>query len=228
MNLNAVSADLLKRPDLPLVIEQVRHQLEGEAKRREKFRDWLGEDQKAEYINGEIIMHTPVKRNHLRVSENLTTLLGIHIRLHQQGIIMVEKALIGLTRNDYEPDICYFTKERAAVFTDDRVVFPAPDFVVEIVSKKTSKIDRGIKHTDYASHGVIEYWIIDPARKTLEQFVRVGNDTEFMPASKLLIGQIVSSVVIAGFDIPVAALFEEDACLEALKKMIQPDSTGKL
>lgn len=220
MNVHAVSADLLKRPDVTLVIEQVKHQLEDEAKRREKFRDWLNEDKKAEYINGEIIVHTPVKRNHLQVSENLATLLGIYIRLHQQGVVMVEKALIGLTRNDYEPDICYFTKERAAAFTEDQVVFPAPDFVVEILSKKTAKIDRGIKHTDYASHGVREYWIIDPTRKTLEQFIRMGNDTEFMPASKLLIGQNVSSVVIGGFDIPVAALFEEEACTDTLKKLI--------
>ncbi len=37
---------------------------------------------------------------------------------------------------------------------------------------------------DYAAHGVREYWIIDPNRQTLEQFIRPGEDTEFMPANK--------------------------------------------
>lgn len=34
-------------------------------------------------------------------------LLRVYIRLKKLGIIMVEKALIGLTRNDYEPDIAF-------------------------------------------------------------------------------------------------------------------------
>lgn len=44
---------------------------------------------------------------------------------------MIEKATIGLTRNDYEPDICFFTAEKAAQFTEDQMIFPTPDFVVE-------------------------------------------------------------------------------------------------
>ena len=49
--------------------------------------------------------------------------------------------------------------------------FPAPDLVVEILSESTKKRDRGIKFVDYAAHGVYEYWIVDPSKKCLEQYV---------------------------------------------------------
>ncbi|MDZ4682970.1 MAG: hypothetical protein SGI94_21180 [Saprospiraceae bacterium] len=54
MNTAAISAELLKRPDLPLVLKQVQHSLDNEAKRHHEFREWLEEDAKAEFINGEV------------------------------------------------------------------------------------------------------------------------------------------------------------------------------
>ncbi len=217
MNSAAAVAQLLKRPDLPLVMNRLQQQLDAEAKRRQAFREWLDEDKKAEFINGEIFMHSPVKRIHWKVSERLSTMLGVYVRLHIQGEIMVEKGLVGLTRNDYEPDLAYYSHEKASAFTDDQMVFPAPDFVVEILSKSTAKNDRGIKLIDYAAHGVREYWIVDPEKQQVEQYLRVGEDTEFMPANKHLAGQNIESKVIAGFEIPVEAIFDEALCAETLK-----------
>ena len=42
------------------------------------------------------------------------------------------------------------------------MLFPAPDFAVEVLSPSTQKNNRGIKFDDYALHNVSEYWIIDP------------------------------------------------------------------
>jgi len=78
--------------------------------------------------------------------------------------------MVELTRNDYEPDLCFWGKEKSAGFTDETMLHPAPDFVVEILSKKTAKTDRTTKFQDYADHGVPEYWIIDPRIKTVEQY----------------------------------------------------------
>lgn len=219
MTATAFKEELLKRPDLPTLFQQLKTHLEDESARRVQFREWLDEDKKAEFINGEIILHSPVKRRHLRVSANLSTLLGVYTRMRRLGVIMVEKALIGLTRNDYEPDLVFFRRELAETFDDEQMVFPAPDFIVEILSKSTAKVDRGIKRTDYAAHGVREYWIIDPARREVEQYIRAGNDLEFMPANKLIIGQTLNSTAIPGFEIPVLALFDEVACAEALQAL---------
>lgn len=220
MSIATLSAELLKRPDLPLLMAEVKRQLDDEAIRRHAFREWLDEDKKAEFINGEVVMHSPVKRIHLKISGNLTLLLDIHVRRHKLGVIMAEKALVTLTRNDYEPDISFYVRERAAAFTDDQMLFPAPDLVVEILSKSTAKYDRGIKLTDYAAHGVREYWIIDPAHEVVEQYLRVGDDEVFMPPSKLHIGHTLASKIIQGFEIPVEAIFQDDACAEALRALV--------
>jgi Uma2 family endonuclease len=53
--------------------------------------------------------------------------------------------------------------------------FPAPDFIAEILSPSTEENDRNIKSTDYAAHGVSEYWIIDPAYRIVEQYLLEKN-----------------------------------------------------
>ena len=44
----------------------------------------------------------------------------------------------------------------------------APDFVLEIASESTHRIDRGVKRDLYAGMGVLEYWQYDPAGSYLE------------------------------------------------------------
>ena len=50
-------------------------------------------------------------------------------------------------------------------------VHGAPDLVVEVLSPSTVKHDRGRKKQVYEQCGVKEYWIVDPANKTLEQYL---------------------------------------------------------
>ena len=42
---------------------------------------------------------------------------------------------------------------------------------MEIISESTKDRDYGIKMTDYALHGVKEYWIVDPENLTVEQYL---------------------------------------------------------
>lgn len=103
---------------------------------------------KAEFINGEIVLHSPVKKRHFSVTDLLSSLLSFYVRINKLGRVATEKAMIALTRNDYEPDLVFFSKEKYDTFTDDQMLFPAPDFVVEILSKKTAARDRGLKKQD--------------------------------------------------------------------------------
>ena len=50
-------------------------------------------------------------------------------------------------------------------------VHGAPDLVLEVLSPSTARYDRGRKKDIYEACGVREYWIADPANKTLEQYV---------------------------------------------------------
>ncbi len=219
--MNALLEKILQSPDAQIVIDKAKAILLKEKKKRQDFYDWLKPDIKAEFINGETILHSPVKRSHLEASDNLNRLLSIYVDKHQLGICSTEKALISLTRNDYEPDICYWNNEKASTFHADTMLHPAPDFVVEILSKGTEQRDRGVKFQDYAAHGIKEYWIVDTKAKTVEQFVLSDLEAiEYTLHTKHTLSDMIQSVVISGFEIPVLAIFDKGKNLEILSSII--------
>lgn len=213
--------ELLEAPDAKLVIERAQAILADEAQRRKAFREWLRDDIKAEFINGEVIMHSPVKRRHLDATANLMTLLRVFVHLHDLGAVDSEKALIGLTRNDYEPDICYWNQETASSFQDDQMEHPAPDLIVEILSKSTTGRDRGIKFEDYAAHGVQEYWIIDPVRKSVEQYQLDEPTMAFASGATFYLNDTLTALTVPGFKIPVQAIFDKKVNLDTLQLLMK-------
>ena len=52
----------------------------------------------------------------------------------------------------------------------------APDLAVEVVSPTSGRHDRVTKLGWYASIGVGEYWLVDPATRTIERLVLVQSD----------------------------------------------------
>jgi Uma2 family endonuclease len=212
---------ILEKPDAIVIFSELKRRISEEAKRRHEFREWLDEDKKAEFVNGEVIMHSPVKKKHSRVSKLLTRITGIYAEMQGLGEIMYEKALVALSRNDYEPDMVFYRKEEADKQHDDQMIFPAPDFVVEILSKSTAKYDRGIKKDDYAAHGIEEYWIIDPTKRQIEQYLLIGTATTYMLPYIYKYDDDIESRVITGFKIPVAALFDDKINLQALQQLMK-------
>ncbi|MEM9481932.1 MAG: Uma2 family endonuclease, partial [Verrucomicrobiota bacterium] len=208
---------LLDDPTLPEKVEALASLLEDEATRRLRFYDEIRDDQKAEFINGEVIMHSPAKERHLTVRDNLHELLRRFVQIHKLGIIRGEKALCAFPRNDYEPDVCFFGLEKTAKIDADTMKFPVPDFICEVLSDSTEKHDRGVKFQDYLAHGVAEYWLVDPLEKVVEQYV--AKDGEFDLRMKSGSGEI-SSTVINGFKIPVTAIFDEAENLKVLRELL--------
>lgn len=218
MSLAEVKSKLLKMPDVILLLNDIQKEIASENKKRLAFREWIDDSFKAEFINGEVIMHSPAKRRHLKVSDYLSRIISIYASHKTNGVVMVEKAMIALTRNDYEPDIVYFKYDKAADFTEDQMLFPAPDFVVEILSKRTAKRDRGIKMEDYAAHGIEEYWIIDAHKMQVEQYILLTDDKVYTPVAIYLKSEMIKSKSIEGFEIPVMAIFDEKTNIETLKE----------
>lgn len=144
---NDIAEQLLEMPNAPLVIQKVQQALATEQRLRKHFYEIVTEDQKAEFINGEIIVHSPVRKHHNTASLYLSQLLNAFAIKHKLGYVGHEKLMISLTRNDYEPDICFFKQEKAIHFSEEQTNFPAPDLVVEVLSPGTKERDRGIKLT---------------------------------------------------------------------------------
>jgi len=104
-------------------------------------------------------------------------------------------------------------------FEAGQMRFPAPDLIVEILSPSTEARDRGVKFTDYAAHGVREYWIIDPVAQVLEQYLLLETG-EYDLALKSDSGS-VKSTAIPGFEIPIRAVFDANENIAALEKLLK-------
>ena len=207
---------LLDSPALPHLVEDLQNALRSEAVARERFRDWLTPSTKAEFINGEVVMHSPARNAHNQVVRRLVSLLGAHNDAHAiGGVVTAEKALIGLTRNDYEPDVAFWGPEKAAEIGPDTNVYPAPDLVVEVLSASTARRDRGVKREDYAAHGVAEYWIIDADDESV-----VAHRIEGGRYREEAVGTTLESQVAGGFAVPTRALFDDQAQLAALRSVL--------
>jgi len=210
---------ILSMPNAPIILEEVGQQLVEERKKRLDFYDKVTDENKVEFINGEVIVHSPVKKAHNDITGLLHSVLDIYVRKNKLGYVGYEKLMISLTRNDYEPDICFFDKSKSNQFTKDQSRFPAPDLVIEVLSKDTAQRDRGIKYQDYEAHHVAEYWIIVPKQEVVEQY-RLNEEGSYELILKSGTG-IIECACVQGFTIPVRAIFDEVANMEVLEKMFE-------
>ena len=215
--MNITVEQTLEMPNAALFAEKLKSALEAEAQKRRRFYEMVDEDKKMEFINGEIVIHSPVKLRHNSATKLLCGLLNAFVVKNNLGFVGVEKIMVSLTRNDYEPNVCFFGTEKAKNFTPEQLRFPAPDLVVEVLSDSTVKADRETKFQDYAAHGVREYWIVDPERETIEQYSLQNERYELLLKSNS--GE-VKSVVLPDFQIPIRAVFDAKTNLEILSKII--------
>lgn len=217
--MDSLLEQMLDSPRLRLYYDEIAALLADEQRRREAFYARLGEDDKAEFINGVVVVHAPVRLIHNTVGTNLLVLLQACVQRHNLGAVGYERLLIALTRNDYEPDICFFGQAKARQFLPDQVRFPAPDFVVEILSPSTKQTDRTTKFDDYAAHGVAEYWIIDPEAETVEQYTLDGTEQRYRLQHQAQTGNLQSHAV-PGFTIPIRAIFDSAEQSAALQQLL--------
>lgn len=218
MNAKSEILDLLMdTPEAFKILEKAQDMLRDEQKKREEFYNWVTDDLKAEFINGEIIVHSPVKSSHAQASENLFSILGMYALKHQLGRVTHEKVMARFTRNDYEPDVMFFSKEKADSIQPNQSLFPVPDFVIEVLSDSTAERDRGIKFRDYEAHQVSEYWLVDVENQTVEQFVIKNGQYELIKKTD---ERFIHCSVLKGLDLPVEAIFNEQKQFEFIQQII--------
>ena len=66
------------------------------------------------------------------------------------------------------PDIAAWRRTRLPAFAAEPYLTLAPDWVCEVLSPSTEKLDRGEKLRVYARERVEYVWLIDPLGQTLE------------------------------------------------------------
>jgi Uma2 family endonuclease len=205
---------LLHSPQLPLVVARLQRELESENIRRQQFYAAMTPEQKVEFIDGQVVTHSPARNRHLDVTLRVCHLLRTFVAVHALGQVKHEKCLCVFPRNDYEPDVVFFGFEKSARLQDDTMHFPIPDLIVEVLSDSTAGRDRGLKFEDYAANGVSEYWIIDADVPFIEQYCLEQGQYQLQLKSST--GQLVSRVI-PGLEFPVVALFDPQTNLQVIR-----------
>ena len=72
------------------------------------------------------------------------------------------------------PDLAGWRRERMPTLGDVAAFTLAPDWVCEIISPSTARIDRSRKMRIYAREVVAHLWIVDPLTQTIEIYRRDG------------------------------------------------------
>lgn len=126
----------------------------------------LPEGQRAELIDGRLYDMTPPSYVHQKLISAFTVIFSNHIK-SKGGFCDVIPApfAVNLTANDetyVEPDISIICDKSKIT---DHGYNGAPDFIVEVVSPSSRRMDYNIKNAKYAESGVREYWIVDPAKE---------------------------------------------------------------
>ncbi len=141
----------------------------------EEFLDWLEPGIRADLLDGEIFMHSPVNLRHARLVNFFDGLLRMYIEQKDLGELHREQVAIRLdSRTTVMPDQAYFTKSQAARLLETHAPF-APTFVLEALSPATADRDLHQKFAAYERHHVQEYWILDPQKLDHRFYRREGD-----------------------------------------------------
>ena len=90
------------------------------------------------------------------------------------GWWIVYEPQIHLGEDIVVPDTAGWRRERMPVYPDTAYTTLAPDWVCEVLSPSTRKLDLGGKSAVYARAGVGYLWFVDPIARSLEANVLRG------------------------------------------------------
>jgi len=185
----------------------------------EEFFRYAPEDQKAELIDGVMIVHSPPLDIHERLQNFLLTLLRMYVEDHDLGEVRGSRTPVELEIDQApEPDILFVAKERRDII-QPKGIFGAPDLVIEILSAGTVRYDRGSKFRAYERAGVRELWLIDPYGPAGTEFYQLQK-RRFVPVMPDEEG-ILRSVAVPGFWINVNWLWPDERFIPVREALAQ-------
>jgi Uma2 family endonuclease len=165
------------------------------------------ETERYEIYDGRLISMAPSPDfYHQELAARLFLALAGFVRPRQLGrVVFAPLDVVMADDNTAQPDLLFIANENAGIIR--KWVFGAPDLVVEILSPSSIRRDRQDKLEQYARFGVKEYWIVDPANRSLE--ILALRDKQFTVYSIAAETGSAESKVLAGLSVDVAQLFSE-------------------
>ena len=138
----------------------------------------LPDGQRAELIDGQMYMMAPPTRMHQRITLELSTVINNYIK-DKGGPCEVDIAPFAVflnadDKNYVEPDISIICDTDKLT---DKGCTGAPDWIIEIVSPGSRRMDYYTKLFKYRTAGVREYWIVDPEKNRITVYSFESDDT---------------------------------------------------
>jgi Uma2 family endonuclease len=171
----------------------------------EEFERWaMAERVRAEWVEGEVILMSPVSYDHTNILEWLMWLLKLYTTKHQLGEVHGPEYMNRLKGRRRLPDIFFVAKGRERLFTKTYLSGPA-DLIVEVVSPDSQSRDWRDKYLEYESNGVREYWIVDPLSEAAEFYELTDGKYVAIRPKK----EVIRSVVLDGFWLQIDWLWQK-------------------
>lgn len=126
----------------------------------------LGEDDRVELIDGEILQMAPIRMRHIMCVTRLVDLLGEQLR--RRALVSPQNSLILDEGTEFQPDVAVL---KLRDYRDDELAPQADDALLVIeVSDTTVTRDQRVKAPRYARAGIPIYWLINLPRNTVEAY----------------------------------------------------------
>lgn len=124
-----------------------------------------------EIVDGELVALPRPRVRHAGVASALSDELGPPFRRGRGGpggwLLLFEPEL-HLGEDIVVPDLAGFHRTRLPELPDVAFLEMAPDWICEVLSPSTARMDRVGKRRIYARERVTHYWMIEPEARTLE------------------------------------------------------------
>jgi Uma2 family endonuclease len=153
----------------------------------------------AEILGGELVTTPRLSAPHAYTAFRLSATIGVPFgegRGGPGGWIFLFEPELHLHDDVVVPDVAAWRRERLPALPDVPFLTLAPDWVCEILSPSTERIDRLQKLKIYNREAVAHVWLINPLQRTLEA-LRLEQGKWIVAATH---GGDESTVVVEPFD----------------------------
>ncbi len=130
----------------------------------------------AEIVGGELFASPRPASPHAHAQSLILIDLGGAVRLAGRGgggpggWWLLSESELHLGEDVLVPDVAGWRWERMPVLPSAAALTLAPDWLCEVVSPSTGRLDRAKKLPVYAREGVRHLWLVDPLARTLESY----------------------------------------------------------
>ena len=140
--------------------------------RRATYQDVLDapEHMVAEIVGGRLYTHPRPGAQHTTATSVLGARLGTAFHSREGGWRILDEPELHLGEEVLVPDLAGWRRERMPELVDAAYFTLAPDWVCEVLSPSTRKLDLVRKRPIYAQEGIAYLWLVDPAERILEAF----------------------------------------------------------